>query len=154
MIRRPREEAAVHHDSATSRRQRAFAWSLAAGPGSVSAARRAFVTWLAELSSDDDLLQDMAVVVSELASNAIDGGEPDHLEAEVRADVEADVINLVVSNRLPDDVTDIRHWDLDDPLRGGGRGLMIVRAYTDSLVVDSIDGRVTVRCSRRLAASS
>ena len=144
----------MHPDSATSRTQGEFAWRLGDGPGSVSAARQAFVSWLAEVSSDDELLQDMSVVVSELASNAIDGGEPGRPDAEVRAELDGDVINLVVSNRLPDDVTDIRRWDLDDPLRGGGRGLMIVRAYTDTLDVESIGGTVSVRCTRRLDAAS
>lgn len=137
-------------DSGTNRTQGGFAWNLGTDPGSISAARQAFMSWLGQVSTDHDLLQDMSVVVSELASNALDGGDPGAPEAEVRADLEGDVINLVVSNRVPDDLTDIRHWDLDDPLRGGGRGLMIVRAYTDSLSVDSTGGTVSVRCTRRL----
>ena len=94
------------------------------------------------------------MVISELASNAIDGGDPGAPDAEVHADLDGDVISVVVSNRLPDGVTDIRRWDLDDPLRGGGRGLMIVRAYTDSLSVDSTGGTVSVRCTRRLGTAS
>lgn len=147
-------QAAVHQESATSRRHGEFAWTLGTGAGSVSAARQAFVSWLAELADHDELLEDMSVVVSELASNAIESA--DHVEggAEVRAELDGDVINVEVSNRVPDGITDIRHWDLDDPLRGGGRGLMIVRAYTDSLVVESTEGTVTVRCSRRLTTAS
>ncbi|HEY1117590.1 MAG TPA: ATP-binding protein [Acidimicrobiales bacterium] len=144
----------MHQESATSRRHGEFSWTLGTGAGSVSAARQAFVAWLAELADEDELLEDMSVVVSELASNAIESA--DHVEggAEVRAEVDGDVVNVEVSNRVPDGITDIRHWDLDDPLRGGGRGLMIVRAYTDSLVVDSTEGTVTVRCSRRLTTAS
>ena len=144
----------MHQDSATRRTHGDFAWKLGADPGSIGAARQAFITWLQQVSSDDELLQDMSVVVSELASNALDGGDPGSPVAEVRADLDGDVLQVVVSNRLPDGVTDIRHWDLDDPLRGGGRGLMIVRAYTDSLAVDSIGGTVSVRCTRRLDAAS
>jgi anti-sigma regulatory factor (Ser/Thr protein kinase) len=144
----------VHQDSATRRTQGGFAWELGADPGSIGEARQAFITWLQQVSSDDELLQDMSVVVSELASNALDGGDPGSPVAEVRADLDGDVLQVVVSNRLPAGVTDIRHWDLDDPLRGGGRGLMIVRAYTDSLAVDSTGGTVSVRCTRRLDAAS
>lgn len=144
----------MHQDSATRRTQGDFAWKLGADPGSIGEARQAFITWLQQVSSDDELLQDMSVVISELASNALDGGDPGSPVAEVRADLDGDVLQLVVSNRLPDGVTDIRHWDLDDPLRGGGRGLMIVRAYTDSLAVDSTGGTVSVRCTRRLDAGS
>lgn len=142
----------MHPDSATTRSQREFACRLDTDPGSIGTVRHAFIAWLAQLSSDDELLQDMSVVVSELASNALDGGDPDAPEAEVSADVDGDVLQVVVSNRLPGGVTDIRRWDLDDPLRGGGRGLMIVRAYTDSLAVDSTGGTVSVRCTRRLDA--
>lgn len=139
----------MHHDSAT-RTHGEFAWTLDPSPGSISAARRAFMTWLQRATSDDELLDDMSVVVSELASNALDGGDPDDPGAEVRAQLDGGMIDLVVSNRLPEEPEDIRRWDLDDPLRGGGRGLMIVRAYTDTLEVDSSGGTVSVRCTRRL----
>lgn len=144
----------MQSDSASSRTQEDFAWRLDADPGSVSAVRQAFVSWLTGVSLDDELLEDLSVVISELASNAMDGGEPGDPEGEVHAAVDGDVINLVVSNRLPEGVTDIRHWDLDDPLRGGGRGLMIVRAYTDTLDVESSGGAVSVRCTRRFDPAS
>lgn len=144
----------MHSNSATRRTQGDFAWALGAGTGSIGSARQAFLSWLEQVSTDAELLQDMSVVVSELASNALDGGDPHRPEAEVRAELQGDVLHVVVSNRLPGDVTDIRHWDLDDALRGGGRGLMIVRAYTDSLSVDSTAGTVIVRCTRRLDGAS
>lgn len=142
----------MHQDSATTRTQGAFAWTVEPGPGSISAARQAFVTWLLRATSDDELVEDMSVVVSELASNALDGAGPD-TGAEVRAQLDGEVIDLVVSNQLPDEPEEIRRWDLDDPLRGGGRGLMIVRAYTDTLEVDSAGGTVSVHCTRRLATA-
>ena len=141
----------VQADSTTRQTQGDFAWRLGTGPGSIGSARQAFDTWLRPLTPDADLLEDMSVVVSELASNALDGGHPSEPDAEIWAEVDAGhVLHLVVSNRLPDGMADIRHWDLEDPLRGGGRGLMIVRAYTDSLSVDSTGGTVAVRCTRRL----
>lgn len=140
----------MHSDSVARRTHGDFAWRLGTGPGSIGSARQAFDTWLRQVATDAELLEDMSVVVSELASNALDGGHPTKPDAEIRAEVDADLLHLVVSNRLPDGMVDIRHWDLDDPLRGGGRGLMIVRAYTDSLSVDSTGGTVSVRCTRRL----
>ena len=144
----------MHSDSATRRTQGDFAWRLGTGPGSIGAARQAFDAWLGQFATDAELLEDMSVVVSELVSNALDGGHPVEPEAEIRAEVDGDLLQLVVSNRLPDGMVDIRHWDLDDPLRGGGRGLMIVRAYTDSLGVDSTGGTVSVRCTRHLASTA
>lgn len=144
----------MHADSATRRGRGEFEWRLGDGTGSIGSAREAFDAWLRQTTSDLELLQDMSVVISELASNALDTGAVGEPQAEIRADVDGDVVNLVVSNRLAAGVTDIRHWDLDDPLRGGGRGLMIVRAYTDSLSVDSAAGTVSVRCTRRFEPAS
>lgn len=144
----------MHGDNATRRTQADFAWRLGTGPGSIGAARQAFDSWLRELVSDAEVLEDMSVVVSELTSNALDGGDPAEPDAQIRAEVEAGMLLLVVTNRLPAGAAEIRHWDLDDPLRGGGRGLMIVRAYTDSLSVDSTGGAVSVRCTRRLDATT
>lgn len=141
-------------DSATRRTQGGFAWRLDEGPGSIGSARQAFGTWLGQATDDRELLEDMSVVISELASNALDGGPDDDPAAQVRAEITGAVLEVVVSNTVPDGAADIRHWDLDDPLRGGGRGLMIVRAYTDSLAVDSTGGTVSVRCTRRLDATS
>lgn len=141
-------------DSATRQSEGVFTWRLGTGADSVGPARQAFAAWLRQSSTDPELLEDMSVVISELASNALEGGDPDRPDAEVRAEVNGDVLEVVVSNRPPAPVTGVRRWDLDDPLRGGGRGLMIVRAYTDSLSVDSTGDAVLVRCTRRLATAS
>lgn len=144
----------MHGNSATGRTQGEFAWRLTNGSGSILSAREAFDSWLRQTTNDVELLEDMSVVVSELVSNALDGAPTDQPDAEVRAEIDDRMLHLVVSNGLRDGVADIRHWDLDDPLRGGGRGLMIVRAYTDSLAVDSTGGAVQVRCTRRLDPAS
>ena len=54
------------------------------------------------------------------------------------------------ADRVARDGADVARWDLDDPLRGGGRGLLIVRAYTDTMEIDSVGGTVVVRCARRV----
>lgn len=140
----------VQRDSATKQTQGEFEWTLATDTGAIGSARLAFETWLREACPDDELLEDMSVVISELASNAIEGADPLAPEAHVHALLEDDVLELTVSNRPPAEVTDIRRWDLDDTLRGGGRGLMIVRAYTDSLAIESSGDLVSVRCTRQL----
>lgn len=144
----------MHADGTVQNTRDQFAWRLDTGPGSIPSAREAFDAWLRRSTTDVELLEDMSVVVSELVSNALDGASPSDPDAEVRAEIDDQLLHIVVSNRLPDGVAQIRHWDLDDPLRGGGRGLMIVRAYTDSLAVDSTGGAVRVRCTRRLDPAS
>jgi anti-sigma regulatory factor (Ser/Thr protein kinase) len=113
---------------------------------SVTAARHAFATWLQGLA-DDETVNDMTVVLSELASNAT-AGAAEGSASEVRASVRGDELRLEVTNAVGDD--DVRRWDLDDPLRGGGRGLLIVRAYTDAVEIETAHGSVTVCCVRRL----
>ena len=140
----------MHSESATRRTQGGFAWDLSASTGSVSAARTAFETWLGQGPAGAEDRADLAVVLSELATNAVNGADPADPHAEIRAGVDGRDLWLEVSNPLPSDVGPVLRWDLDDPLRGGGRGLMIVRAYTDTLEIDSSGSRVIVRCTRTL----
>lgn len=139
-------------DGARRHPQDGFAWHLGSGVDSIGMARQAFDGWLRKTTTDPELLEDMAVVVSELASNAVEGADPARPESDIRAVITDGVLEVVVSNRTPPRDAEVRRWDLDDTLRGGGRGLMIVRAYTDSLSVDSTGGTVSVRCTRRLPA--
>lgn len=140
----------MHPESATRRIQDGFAWHLRASTGSISAARTAFETWLGQAPAGAEDRADLAVVLSELASNAVNGADPADARADIRAGVDGRDLWLEVSNPVPADAGHVLRWDLDDPLRGGGRGLMIVRAYTDSMAVESGSDGVTVRCTRRL----
>lgn len=139
----------MHHADASRSSRGEFAWRLDAAAGSISEARHAFESWLRELVPVDDDVHDMTVVLSELASNAASGAA-EGTAPEIRAHVAGDDLHLEVLNRVHDDASGVARWDLDDPLRGGGRGLLIVRAYTDSLEIDTVDGAVRVRCVRRL----
>lgn len=126
-----------------------FAWPLPADAGAIPAARHAFESWLRQNGASADDVHDMAVVLSELASNAALGAAPG-TTANIQASIEGGSVRLEVTNQVGEVEADAGRWDLDDPLRGGGRGLLIVRAYTDSLEVDSVGGAVIVRCARRL----
>lgn len=136
----------MHRETRTLRGESGFVVGLAARDTSVSEARFAFATWLRDFA-DDEAVHDMAVVLSELATNAT-ASAAEGTAGEIRAHVHGDELHLQVSNAVGD--ADVRRWDLDDPLRGGGRGLVIVRAYTDSMEIETVDGSVTVRCVRRL----
>jgi len=141
----------VQPKSATTRSQGEFAWHLGTETGGISAAREAFDVWLQDAGATEEERGDLTVVVSELASNAVEGTSDG--SAEVRAWLRDGEIGLEVTNRVSDDHDDAQRWDLDDPLRGGGRGLLIVRAYTDSMQVHSSADSVVVRCTRRLVGS-
>lgn len=118
---------------------------------SVPQSRRDFVGWMRVADLPPDTVDDLEVVFSELAANAV-AASPDPSDVvRARADVDAGVLVLEVSNRTAAGEQLPETPDLDDPLRSNGRGLLIARAFVDSVDVE-VDGpdRVLVRCCRRL----
>jgi anti-sigma regulatory factor (Ser/Thr protein kinase) len=116
----------------------------------LAAVREAFVAWLAGITTSDERIEDLSVVISELGANAVrgtpDGAEP----ATVRAWVDDDRVVLEVSNRVDDlGIPDV-DWDLEDPLRTGGRGLLLVSAFVDDVHVDVEGDVLVIRCTTRV----
>ena len=116
----------------------------------LAAVRESFVEWLAGVTGSEERIEDLSVVISELGANAVrgtpDGAEP----ATVSAWVDDDHIVLEVANRVEDITVPDVDWDLEDPLRTGGRGLLLVSAFVDDVHVD-VDGDVLViRCTTQI----
>lgn len=129
-----------------------FERSLEPTPAAASASRRAFTDWLTYAGAVGDSIADMTVVFSELVNNATEAshGLDDH---PVNASAWREHGNVVVevTNPIASTSPDFVRPDRDDPLRGSGRGLIIVQAYTDSVEILTDDlGTLTVRCERRL----
>lgn len=116
------------------------------------AARVAMRAWLDEHQVVADDASELEVVVSELISNAVEASAADgSIRISARLDDE-DSIVLSVANDAGSSVPIESRWDLDDPLRGGGRGLVIVRAFVDDINFDTtIPERTVVRCRRTVA---
>jgi anti-sigma regulatory factor (Ser/Thr protein kinase) len=125
-----------------------FRTDLATSPAECASSRDAFVRWLTSAGVEDGPRDELAVVFSELANNATRACAGSDRRAEANAWAESDSVLLEVANPVPSSVPPPRRWDMDDPLRAGGRGLMIVRAYTDDISVSATDQMVTVRCRR------
>ncbi len=114
------------------------------------AARQGFARWLVSGAIDDDAQFELSVVFSELAMNAVDGspGVTDEVAAHAWWDGSDLVLEIV---NATDRSSGAGRWDLDDPLRAGGRGLMIVRELTDDLEIARRSGqRLAVRGRRRM----
>ena len=124
-----------------------------ADTANVAPARAAVVDWLRAWSSDDDLLDEMAIVVSELFANAVDASPRGEHHVLLRICRDVDAVVLEVTNRLDGGRVQPQRWDLDDPLRGGGRGLLIVDSLVDSTEFDERPGETTVRCRKRIGAA-
>ena len=130
-----------------------FSWELAAGVGALAEARKGFEQWLAHQAVDGEHSQDLVVVLSELAANAVaatDGDQDGPIA--IRSWRAEDEVVLEVENPPHDHDVDIVVPVDGDPLRGCGRGLLIVAAYTDTVEViprGQANG-FTVRCRKQV----
>lgn len=110
--------------------------------------RAAFGRWLDLVGVTPDEHFELVVVFSELASNATAtrvGSRP----VVACASFDGAVVALSVENPDVDARWGTTNWDLEDVLRGGGRGLTIVQAFTDHLgVLWSSRGAVVLHCRR------
>ena len=113
--------------------------------------RHGFAGWLRGLGVHGGVAEDLTVVFSELTTNAVHGSPHDAAEVDVRAACEDGELVLDVRNTTATDGYGAHRWDLDDPLREGGRGLLIVRALVDELDVRQAGGDLAVRCRCRVA---
>lgn len=116
----------------------------------LSEVRSAFASWLASAVGRAQRVEDLSVVVSELGANAVHGTPHGGAPPTVSAWVEDAVLTLEVANQVEDD-PEVVQRDLADPLREGGRGLVLVAAFVDDVEVDVGDGEVLrVRCRAQL----
>lgn len=120
----------------------------------IAAARRRFTAWLEDGEIPEDVVDDLELVLSELLANAVRAaGAADADLVHVVASFDGEAVVLEVCNPRASWVDPEHRWDLDDPLRTGGRGLLIVESLVDGLEVDDdrSAGTTTVRARKVLA---
>ena len=117
-------------------------------PDAVLSLRPAFEQWLRDSGVDTDTADDLSIVLSELVTNAIHASQGADREVEVAAWTEQAKVVLCVANPITPASSQITAHDLDDPLRASGRGLLIVRAFTDAVTIGVDDNCIVVRCER------
>ncbi len=126
---------------------------LPADTAVIADARALLDRWLADAGVDDpEVVDDLSVVLSELLANAVHASPPD-ASVLVRTELSDGTVVLSVANDVREWVPPDERWDLDDPLRTGGRGLLIVSALVDDVTVqhDIEDDCTVVTARRRLA---
>lgn len=119
----------------------------------VSTCRQEFVGWMIGADVDGGTVDDLEVVFSELAANAVDASASTSDDVGVHARMDRDVLVLEVSNRTERcEVPELpSSRDGEDTLRQRGRGLLIARAYVDSVQMETqAPDRFIVRCFRKL----
>lgn len=115
--------------------------------------RSHFTGWMRDAEVADDVAGDLEVVFSELTANAVAGSPATSDDIDVRAEIDDGMMVLDVSNHIEDpDRRPAAAPDIGDPLRRDGRGLLITRAFMDSVEVqiEQLD-RLVVHCSRRVS---
>lgn len=113
--------------------------------------RREVRQWLRRCHVRAPVSDELLVAVVELCSNAIEAAEDGLIQLDARCDGSA--VHLAVSN--PGDAPEglsrsIDPWEADGHEQVG-RGLVIVRAFTDSLAIVNVDGRTVARAVRLLS---
>lgn len=118
----------------------------------LSAVRGEFVAWLHSAGVADDRIDDLSVVISELGANAVRETPPGASLATIEAVVDGGTLVIEVANDVSatSTVPSEHEWDLNDPLRTGGRGLLLVSAFVDDVDVVVDDRRLVVRCTAAL----
>lgn len=113
--------------------------------------REEFAGWLAEVTASEEKIEDLAVVISELGANAVRGTPGGRDAATVSAWLEEDdgdrTVVLEVANHVEKVTIPDADWDLEDPLRTGGRGLLLVSAFVDDVHVDVEGDLLIIRCT-------
>ena len=97
---------------------------------------------------------DLSAVRAEFVAWLEGAGEtpPGASRATVAAHIDVDVLVVEVANEVSAAATtpSEHEWDLNDPLRTGGRGLLLVSAFVDDIDVDVVGRRLVVRCTAAL----
>lgn len=117
----------------------------------IAGARDEFSSWLAGVAPGTSVGDEMLVVLSELLANAFAASRDERGSVAVRAWSDG-AVTLEVTNPADAVFDPHGHWDYDDPLRPGGRGLAIVESLVDDLAIAPPIGTqpLRVRCRREL----
>jgi anti-sigma regulatory factor (Ser/Thr protein kinase) len=121
-------------------------------PEALAEVRRELREWLDGWVAPTAVVHELVLVADELCANAVDAARQGLIQLDARCDGSA--VHLAVSNagHADDDLSrpDPEAAGEPDPLGERGRGLTIVRAFTDSLAIVNVDGRTVARAVRLL----
>jgi anti-sigma regulatory factor (Ser/Thr protein kinase) len=124
---------------------------LAPGNVNVAAARRFVTGWFARAAALDpasDHVADLALVTSELVTNAFEHG--DRRAVEICVSFDGATATLAVASHGPGHLAPSSDWVVAGVDSASGRGLGIVKSLVDGIHVDRHDDRLTVAVTRRL----
>ena len=113
--------------------------------------RRELAAWLAASGTPSSIAEELVLAADELCANAVEAADGGMVQLAVQHDGSA--VHLAVSNAGNTEPDLSRLDEVAEPgapLQDRGRGLNIVRAFTDSLAIVNVDGRTVARVVRLL----
>jgi anti-sigma regulatory factor (Ser/Thr protein kinase) len=130
------------------RSTRRFSRRPLASLAALATVREEFAEWLRDAEASEEKVEDLSVVISELGANAVRGTPEGYPEAMVGARLEEQgTVVLEVANHVEEISVPDADWDLEDPLRTGGRGLLLVSAFVDDVHVEVEGDLLIIRCT-------
>jgi anti-sigma regulatory factor (Ser/Thr protein kinase) len=120
---------------------------------SISTARKFVVETSAQLGVSDDLSPRLALVVSELASNAVQASPGRSYDLAIHVSehwLKVEITNVAARASIPDR----EQWMPGEPLAVRGRGLGIVDHRSDEVEIEEAGGKVTVTATLHLPVES
>ncbi len=126
-----------------------FEHRLSRSMAAVSVSRGLLREWLIRVPVDTDAIHDLLLAATELCANAVEHASWNAAGVVIRARTEGADLVLEVE----DDGSGLS-WPLlaqepPDPEAEHGRGLWLVRTFTDEVAPVNVDGRTVIRCVKR-----
>ncbi|MBK5222037.1 MAG: ATP-binding protein [Acidimicrobiia bacterium] len=115
----------------------------------VPMSRHRLVGWLGAMNIDRNIIGELALVVTELVTNAVEASPSAAAEVSLRARIHNRDVVLEVTDQGGG--FNLDHDAAPRPEQIRGRGLPIVQASVDLVEVERFDGQTRVLATRRLA---
>ncbi len=120
--------------------------------GSLADIRDSIRDWLQD-DVDEETMENILVIVSEIGANSVTATPSDQPSPVLDAHIDGGAVHLATTNHVETSAPETPRWDLADPLRPGGRGLLVVAAFADDVTIEPHGDLVTVRCTVDIGAS-
>lgn len=113
----------------------------------IARARRDVREHLLDRRCPSDIVDDLALVVTELVTNGVEHGTGSHVAVEL--DLRPDIVSISVTSEGAADLGDPSSWIMPPKETRTGRGLALVRRLVDDVQWSVAAGRLRVRVDRR-----
>lgn len=119
--------------------------TVASDPAMIATLRHRVADLARDSGADDELIRDLELVVSELATNVVQHSDSDTIRVVFRREPSQWVLDV-------DDADDLEmiEPELPDPSALTGRGLFIVQSIMDDVELVETDGHCRIRCAKRV----